>query len=133
MAALDGSDDLAAFVVSLLVRQNLRRLLAAIACQRVVDVCPRPEIVKREVVCSLDSTTVPWGRAQPPLCLSRACSLMDERARFAAGLLSGDSMDNACTELGISFKTGYKFLAHCEKHDRERSSDRCLPPTHYAK
>ncbi len=58
----------AGFVVRMRVCRNLRRLPAAAACQRVVDVCLCPEIANREEVRALDSATVPRGRAQPPHC-----------------------------------------------------------------
>ena len=57
---------------------------------------------------------------------------MDERARFVAGLLAGGSMADVCTELEISFQTGYKFLPRCERHGREELSDRCRRLIHYA-
>ena len=40
----------------------------------------------------------------------KECSVMDERVRFIARLLDGESMSNLCREAGISRKTGYKFL-----------------------
>ena len=35
---------------------------------------------------------------------------MDERLRFVAKLLDGESMTDACREFGISRKTGYKIF-----------------------
>ncbi len=34
------------------------------------------------------------------------CSVMDERLRFVARLLEGESMTEVCLEFGISRKTG---------------------------
>jgi transposase-like protein len=36
---------------------------------------------------------------------------MDERLRFVAKLLDGESMTDVCREFGISRKTGYKIFA----------------------
>jgi transposase-like protein len=38
----------------------------------------------------------------------KECSVMDERIRFVARLLDGESMTDVCREFGISRKTGYK-------------------------
>ncbi len=38
----------------------------------------------------------------------KECSVMDERLRFVARLLDGESMSEVCREFGISRKTGYK-------------------------
>ena len=40
----------------------------------------------------------------------KECSVMDERLRFVAKLLDGESMTELCREFGISRKTGYKIL-----------------------
>jgi len=48
----------------------------------------------------------------------KECSVMDERLRFVAKLLDGESMSEVCREFGISRKTGYKIF------NRSRSS-RC--------
>jgi transposase len=37
-------------------------------------------------------------------------NLMDERLRFVAKLLDGESMSSVCREFGISRKTGYKIF-----------------------
>ena len=41
----------------------------------------------------------------------KECSVMDERLRFVAKLLDGESMTDVCREFGISRKTGYKIFA----------------------
>ena len=41
----------------------------------------------------------------------KVCSVMEERLRFVARLLDGESMTDVCREFGISRKTGYKLLA----------------------
>jgi len=40
----------------------------------------------------------------------KECSVMDERLRFVAKLLDGESMTEVCREFGISLKTGYKVF-----------------------
>ena len=40
----------------------------------------------------------------------KECSVMDERVRFVAKLLDGESMTDACREFGISRKTGYEIF-----------------------
>ena len=39
-----------------------------------------------------------------------ASSVMEERLRFVARLLDGESMTDVCREFGISRKTGYKIF-----------------------
>jgi hypothetical protein len=39
----------------------------------------------------------------------KECSVTDERLRFVAKLLEGETMTDACREFGISRKTGYKI------------------------
>ena len=39
----------------------------------------------------------------------KECHVMDERMRFVARLLEGDTMSAVCEEFGISRKTGYKI------------------------
>jgi len=53
---------------------------------------------------------------------------MDERLRFVAKLLDGESMTGLCREFGISRKTGYKIF------NRYKESGRGVErpvPTHY--
>ena len=45
-----------------------------------------------------------------------ASSVMEERLRFVARLLDGETMTDMCREFGISRKTGYKIF------DRYRST-----------
>jgi Homeodomain-like domain len=40
----------------------------------------------------------------------RECSVMEERLRFVARLLDGESLSDVCREFGISRKTGYKIF-----------------------
>ena len=44
---------------------------------------------------------------------------MDERLRFVAKLLEGETMTEACYEFGISRKTGYKIFNRylCVRYD----------------
>ena len=44
----------------------------------------------------------------------KECSVMDERLRFVAKLLDGESMTGLCREFGLSRKTGYKIFARCK-------------------
>ena len=57
---------------------------------------------------------------------------MDERLRFVAKLLDGDSMTEVCCEFGISRKTGYKSFSRCKENGFEASSDRSRRPVRYA-
>src|SRR5262249_50069251 len=62
----------------------------------------------------------------------KECSVMDERLRFVAKLLDGESMSDACREFGISRKTGYKIFARYKGHGGEALSDRSRRPVRYA-
>ena len=57
---------------------------------------------------------------------------MDERLRFVAKLLDGESMTDVCREFGISRKTGYKIFARYKEHGSEALSDRSRRPVRYA-
>jgi transposase-like protein len=57
----------------------------------------------------------------------KECSVMDERLRFVAKLLDGESMTDVCREFGISRKTGYKILPL--QRARCRGVERSLPPS----
>ena len=57
---------------------------------------------------------------------------MDERLRFVAKLLDGESMTYVCHEFGISRKTGYKIFARYKESGLEALSDRSRRPVHYA-
>ena len=57
---------------------------------------------------------------------------MDERLRFVAKLLDGESMTEACREFGISRKTGYKIFSRYKESGFEALSDRSRRPVRYA-
>jgi transposase-like protein len=57
---------------------------------------------------------------------------MDERLRFVAKLLDGESMSYVCREFGISRKTGYKIFARYKQSGLEALSDRSRRPVRYA-
>ena len=57
---------------------------------------------------------------------------MDERLRFVAKLLDGESMTEVCQEFGISRKTGYKIFARYKESGFEALSDRSRRPVRYA-
>ncbi|HYX62979.1 MAG TPA: helix-turn-helix domain-containing protein [Burkholderiales bacterium] len=57
---------------------------------------------------------------------------MEERLRFVAKLLEGESMSEVCREFGISRKTGYKIFARYREHGFEALSDRSRRPVRYA-
>ena len=57
---------------------------------------------------------------------------MDERLRFVAKLLDGESMTDVCREFGISRKTGYKIFARYKDHGVEALTDRSRRPVRYA-
>jgi len=54
----------------------------------------------------------------------KECSVMDERLRFVAKLLDGESMTDVCREFGISRKTGYKVFQRYKDSGVEALSDR---------
>jgi transposase len=57
---------------------------------------------------------------------------MDERLRFVAKLLGGESMTDACREFGISRKTGYKIFNRYKESGFESLTDRSRRPVRYA-
>ncbi len=57
---------------------------------------------------------------------------MDERLRFVAKLLDGESMTDVCREFGISRKTGYKIFTRYREHGFEALGDRSRRPVRYA-
>jgi len=57
---------------------------------------------------------------------------MDERLRFVAKLLEGETMTEACREFGISRKTGYKIFHRYKESGFESLSDRSRRPVRYA-
>ena len=62
----------------------------------------------------------------------KECSVMDERLRFVAKLLDGESMTGLCREFGISRKTGYKIFARYKDQGAEALCDRSRRPVRYA-
>jgi len=62
----------------------------------------------------------------------KECSVMDERIRFVARLLDGESMTEVCREFGISRKTGYKIFTRYKEQGSEALNDRCRRPVRYA-
>jgi transposase InsO family protein len=62
----------------------------------------------------------------------KECSVMDERIRFVARLLDGESMTDVCREFGISRKTGYKIFTRYKEQGSEALNDRCRRPVRYA-
>ena len=62
----------------------------------------------------------------------KECSVMDERLRFVAKLLDGESMTEVCREFGISRKTGYKIFSRYKESGFEALSDRSRRPVRYA-
>jgi len=62
----------------------------------------------------------------------RECSVMEERLRFVARLLEGESMSEVCREFGISRKTGYKLYKRYNDEGPYALSDRSRRPVRYA-
>jgi transposase InsO family protein len=62
----------------------------------------------------------------------KECSVMDERLRFVARLLDGESMSEVCREFGISRKTGYKIFTRYKDQGLEALCDRSRRPVRYA-
>jgi len=59
-------------------------------------------------------------------------SVMDERMKFVARLLEGDTMTDLCHEFGISRKTGYKIWDRYQNCGVEGLTDRSRRPIRYA-
>ena len=62
----------------------------------------------------------------------KASSVMEERLRFVARLLDGETMTDVCREFGISRKTGYKIFDRYKEHGLEALNDRSRRPVRYA-
>jgi transposase InsO family protein len=62
----------------------------------------------------------------------REVSIMDERLRFVARRLEGESMTDLCAEFGISRKTGHKIFARYKDHGAEALADRPRTPRRVA-
>lgn len=58
----------------------------------------------------------------------KECSVMDEKLKFVARLLDGESMASLCREFGISRKTGYKILDRYKDSGLEALTDRSRRP-----
>jgi transposase InsO family protein len=59
-------------------------------------------------------------------------SVMEERLRFVARFLEGETMTGLCREFGISRKTGYKIFDRYKEHGLEALTDRSRRPVRYA-
>lgn len=59
-------------------------------------------------------------------------SVMDERVKFIARLLDGESMTDLCKEFGISRKTGYKILERYQDIGTQAFTDRSRRPIRLA-
>jgi transposase InsO family protein len=62
----------------------------------------------------------------------KECSAVEERLRFVARLLEGESMTDLAREFGISRKTGYKIFDRYKEHGLEALCDRSRRPVRYA-
>src|ERR1044072_7834527 len=62
----------------------------------------------------------------------KECSVMDERLRFVARLLDGESMSEVCREFGISRKTGYKIFTRYKDRGLEALAGGSRRPVRYA-
>lgn len=62
----------------------------------------------------------------------KECSVMEERLRFVARVLDGETMTEVCREFGISRKTGYKIFDRYKASGLEALTDRSRRPVRYA-
>jgi putative transposase len=62
----------------------------------------------------------------------KECHVMDERMRFVARLLEGDTMSAVCEDFGISRKTGYKIYERYKDVGVRGLTDRSRRPHHHA-
>jgi transposase InsO family protein len=62
----------------------------------------------------------------------RECSVMEQRLRFVARLLDGESMSDVCREFGLSRKTGYKIFNRYRQEGLDALCDRSRRPVRYA-
>ena len=62
----------------------------------------------------------------------KECSAMEERLRFVARLLDGETMTEVCRDFGVSRKTGYKIFDRYREHGLTALSDRSRRPVRYA-
>src|SRR4051812_17927843 len=63
----------------------------------------------------------------------KVTSPMDERLKFIGRLLDGEAMSEVCADVGISRKTGYKFLARYQKYGSAGLSDQSRRPHRLAR
>ena len=62
----------------------------------------------------------------------KECHVMDERLRFVARLLEGETMTALCEEFGISRKTGYKIYQRYRRVGVQGLTDRSRRPYRHA-
>jgi putative transposase len=62
----------------------------------------------------------------------KECHVMDERLRFVARLLEGETMVSLCQEFGISRKTGYKIYQRYQQIGVKGLTDRSRRPHRHA-
>lgn len=62
----------------------------------------------------------------------KECHVVDERLRFVARLLDGESMSALCQEFGISRKTGYKIFSRYRLCGLQGLTDRSRRPSRHA-
>lgn len=62
----------------------------------------------------------------------KECSVMEERLRFVARILEGESMTDVCRAFGISRKTGYKLMDRYREDGPVALADRSRRPVRYA-
>jgi hypothetical protein len=62
----------------------------------------------------------------------KECHVVDERLRFIARLLDGETMTSLCTEFGISRKTGYKIYDRYKDCGLQGLTDRSRRPRRHA-
>ena len=62
----------------------------------------------------------------------KECHVVDERTRFVARLLDGETMTALCEEFGISRKTGYKIAQRYQRIGVRGLSDRSRRPYRHA-
>jgi len=62
----------------------------------------------------------------------KECHVVDERTRFVARLMDGETMTALCEEFGISRKTGYKVAQRFQQSGVRGLSDRSRRPYRHA-
>ncbi len=62
----------------------------------------------------------------------KECSVVEERLRFVARILDGETMSDVCRSFGISRKTGYKIFNRYKESGLEALTDRSRRPVRYA-